>query len=250
MLKDNIFLVKIGKKENLEKMVAGGLYCSPSQRYVLQEKEQHDRGQGDLLEGKMRIKAEGGYMEDHVTKRRIPIPKGSVFTIDIQDVNNMPVFCMTRGTLEECVNYVSDKEYTIKFSKTYEDEVRHSFKDADSALIIYEPEKFIASLINTIQHPVVYDNINYYDYDIMDINMMYFLMGESNFEKGKTYSMVYDNRYRHLLCKHTDFAEQREFRIIMLDEKISDPHSYPFMFESKYDIVDLNDFFAGIEVRL
>lgn len=74
----------------------------------------------------MRIKAEGGYMEDHVTKRRIPIPKGSVFTIDIQDVNNMPVFCMTRGTLEECVNYVSDKEYTIKFSKTYEDEVRHS----------------------------------------------------------------------------------------------------------------------------
>lgn len=52
MLKDNIFLVKFGKKENLEKMVAGGLYCSPSQRYVLQEKEQHDRGQGDLFRRK------------------------------------------------------------------------------------------------------------------------------------------------------------------------------------------------------
>ena len=196
----------------------------------------------------MKIKVESGYMEDNETHNRISIPKGSTITIGIQDVNNMPVFCMTRGTKENCINYINEKEYTIKFPKSYEDEVRQSFKEADSALIIYEPEKYIKSLKDTIKHSVVCDNINYFDYDIMDINMMYFLLDENKFEKDKSYSMYYDNRYRHLLCKHADFMEQREFRIIILDEKIDTPYPYPFKFESKYDIVDLNTFFKGIKV--
>ena len=247
-MKDILFLVKIGKKENLKKMVAGSLYCSPSQKYVLQEKEQHDRGQGDLLEGKMKIRAEGGYIEDAESNKKFEIPKGTVFVASIEDVNNMPVFCMTYGTTRDCINYVSDHQYTIKFSKEYENEVRQSFKEADSALIIYQPEIFISNLVNTLHHQVAYDKIHYFDYDIIDMGMLHFLMGEKTFEKSNVYSMSYSNRYRHLLCKHVDFKEQREFRIIILDDMIMESYSYPYSFVSKYEIIDLDSFFGGVEV--
>ena len=62
--------------------------------------------------------------------------------------------------------------------------------------------------------------------------------------------MTYDNRYRHLLCKHMDFEEQREFRIIILDKKIEYPCSYSFKFCSEHKIVDLDTLFNGINIQL
>lgn len=156
---------------------------------------------------------------------------------------------MTKGTKEECSSYISDREYEIKFPDSFENEVRNSFKDADAALLIYEPEKFINSLLNTINHTVIHDGIRYFDYDLMDINMMYFLMGVDKFEKNKRYSMVYDNRYRHLLCKDIAFEEQREYRFILLDDKIVEPKEYKFKFEAMHEIVDLRQLFNGIKVK-
>lgn len=244
-----LFLVKIGKKEHLERLTEGRLYCSPSEKYIKQEQEQHEKGQGDLLEGKMKIKVAGGYWEDDVTHLRVNLQEGSIVTLQIQDVNNMPIFCMTKGTKEDCSFYTSDREYEIKFPISFENEVRNSFKNADAALLIYEPEKFINSMLDTINQTVVYDDIQYFDYDLMDINMMYFLTGVDKFENNKPYGMIYDNRYRHLLCKDIAFEEQREYRLILLDDKIIEPKEYEFKFETTYEIVDLQQLFDGIKVK-
>ena len=250
MTDNNLFLVKIGERAHLEELVQGVLYCSPSEKYIKQELELHDKGQGDLLEGKMRIKTNGGYMEDHVTHERIPIPPNAVFTISIENVNNMPIFCMTRGTEKDCSNYISDKEYKIQFSEAFKEEVTNSFKKADSALIICEPENFMQSLKSSIRHEVISDNIRYFDYDILDINMMYFLLGVDTFEKNQPYSMKYSNRHRHLLCKDISFSEQREYRIILLDDEITEPQKYNFNFNSQYKIVDLHELFSGVKIKL
>lgn len=249
MDKDNLFLVKIGEKDHLKDLINGQLYCSPSERYIKQEKDLHDKGQGDLLEGKMKIKVTGGYWEDNVTHARVKLPPNSIVTIRIENVNNMPIFCMTKGTAEDCQEYTSEKDYVIKFSESFKDEVKKSFKKANSAVIILEPERFIKSVSDTIDHAIFADDIHYFDYDIMDINMMYYLLGVDKFESNKKYSMIYDNRYRHLLCKDISFSEQREHRIVMLDDEIVKPKKYDFKFDSKYLLVDLEDLFTGVRIK-
>lgn len=250
MDKNNLFLLKIGEREHLKDLIDGQLYCSPSEKYIKQERDLHDKGQGDLLEGKMKIKVAGGHWEDNATHAKIKLLPNSVITIRIENVNNMPIFCMTKGTAEDCEEYKSDTEYVIKYKKSFKEEVERSFKKADSAVIILEPKRFIGSISNTINHAIFAEDIHYFDYDIMDINMMYYLLGVDKFESNKAYSMVYDNRYRHLLCKDISFGEQREHRIIILDDEIIEPQKYKFKFDSKYLLVDLEDLFTGISVKI
>lgn len=52
--------VKYGKKEHLQQIVSGKLRFSPSQNYIKMEELLHNKGQGDLLEGKMPLQIETG----------------------------------------------------------------------------------------------------------------------------------------------------------------------------------------------
>ena len=57
------FFIKYGEKEHLQQIVDGKLRFTPSQTYIKIEEKQHNKGQGDLLEGRMKIKIEGARME-------------------------------------------------------------------------------------------------------------------------------------------------------------------------------------------
>ena len=52
-------LIKYGEKEHLEKIEEGKIRFAPSQVYVKMEEDLHNKGQGDLLEGKFVFHAEG-----------------------------------------------------------------------------------------------------------------------------------------------------------------------------------------------
>ena len=53
------FFIKYGEKEHLQQIIDGKLRFTPSQTYIKIEEKQHNKGQGDLLEGKDEDKNRG-----------------------------------------------------------------------------------------------------------------------------------------------------------------------------------------------
>ena len=104
--------------------------------------------------------------------------------------------------------------------------------------------KFWDGLINEVRnidgHRFVSDSIRYYDYDINPLQMYMFLAtGEETVQTNTVMSMTYDNRYRNLLCKDISFSQQDEYRFIEINELITDPVFYSFLFTSRYLIVPI-----------
>lgn len=241
------FMIKYGEMEHLQQIVDGSLRFAPSQTYVKLEESQHNKGQGDLLEGKMKIKFESAKMYHPETNEFLgTIPKSTV-TVSIQDVSNMPIFCLSNYS-ENSVIEIEGKRYTnIGKSSIYG--MKKDFPKATHALIICEPEKFIDDVHNISGHTIVSDRIHYYDYEINTIQMfMYLTTGEAEVKTGESLSMTYENRYRHLLCKDIAFAIQDEYRFVGLDELISASVFYPFNFKSKYRLVEIDELFGNVEM--
>lgn len=83
------FFIKYGEKKHLQQIVDGKLRFTPSQTYIKIEEKQHNKGQGDLLEG---IKIEGARMYHPETNEYLGTFPKSTVVISIQDVSNMPIF--------------------------------------------------------------------------------------------------------------------------------------------------------------
>ena len=234
------FFIKYGEKEHLQQIVDGKIRFTPSQTYIKLEEKQHNKGQGDLLEGKMKIKIESAEMYAPETNEYLgTLPKSTV-VISIQDVSNMPVFCLSHYGKES----ITDVEGTliIDIDAEHIDGVKKDFPKAMHALIFFEPEKLISSVEKIEGKHFISDEIKYYDYDKNPIQMYMFLTtGTEKIQTGERLSMTYDNRYRHLLCKDVAFENQREYRFIGLDDLISAPVFYDFKYYGKYLIVPIDD---------
>lgn len=207
------FFIKYGEKEHLQQIVDGKLRFTPSQTYIKIEEKQHNKGQGDLLEGRMKIKIEGARMYHPETNEYLgTLPKSTV-VISIQDVSNMPIFCLSYYGEESIVD--------VEGLTTIDIDAEH---------------------IDGVKKDFVSGEIKYYDYDMNPIQMYMFLaMGTEEIQTDKYLSMTYDNRYRHLLCKDVAFENQREYRFIGLDDLISNPVFYNFKYNGKYLIVPIDD---------
>lgn len=243
-MKAKVF-IKYGKQEHLQQIVDGSIRFAPSQKYVLMEKELHNKGQGDLLDGKMKIKAENVRLHHPETNELLWVLPKCEFVVSIQDVNNMPVFCLSEYDESDVIAEEGGKFINVHKDKI--DGIKNDFKDATHALVIFEPEKFIDDVLKVDGHNVVSDSIRYYDYNHNTIQMYSFLAnGTEEYEKGVEMSVTYDNRYRHLLCKDNDFAIQQEYRFIVLDQLIDEPVFYPFHFSSAYIIVPIDELYGRI----
>lgn len=240
----NIF-IKYGKEQHLQQIVDGSIRFAPSQNYVIMEQELHNKGQGDLLDGKMKIKAESVRLHHPETNELLWTLPQCQFIVSIQDVNNMPVFCLSKydGT-----DILAEKDKMfVDIDKTKIDGIKNDFKDATHALIIFEPEKFIEDVSKIKGYKIVSDTIRYYDYEYNTIQMYSFLSsGMEEYNKNVEKAVTYDNRYRHLLCKDTSFSVQQEFRFVILDQLIDEAVFYPIDFSSKYIIVPIDDLYNKI----
>ena len=161
-------------------------------------------------------------------------------TISIQDVNNIPIFCLSHYD-EKYIKELDGKRNIILKEKELEN-VQKDLPKATHALIILEPEKFIQDVHKSLDNKVVDDEIRYYNYDENPLEMYTFLAtgNTKRIQSGVQY-MEYKNRYRHLLCKDIDFENQREYRFIALDEMITSPKFYDFEFTSKYMLVPIDE---------
>lgn len=245
------FMVKYGEEAHLQQLVNGKIRFAPSQTYVKIEEALHNKGQGDLLEGEMKLKMEGASMYHPDTDELIGILPAGNITISIQDVNNMPVFCLTQYGQENTTDYVDEKNYTISLSNEKVEGIQTDFPKATHALIILEPDKFIEDVKNINNHQFVSEGIHYYDYDINSLQMFMFLTtGSEKIQTNAVMSMTYDNRYRHLLCKDISFSNQEEYRFIGLDELIMEPVFYSFSFNSQYLMVPIERLKQPLTIKM
>lgn len=242
----NGVFIKYGEKEHLQQIVDGHLRFTPAKSYIEIEQKQHNKGQGDLLEGKWVIHAENAKMVSHQTGETFTLPPKSNIVVGTVDVTTLPVFCLSSYDDD-----ILDENARLSLESDAIDKVKCDFPKATHALIIFEKDKFIEQVKSTIGHAIESDSIHYYDYDINDVNMMSFLTtgDEDSFKaKGVTLSMKYDERYRHLLCKDKDFSNQKEYRFIVTDTLTDVPVCYDFAFDCAYKIVPIDELLAGVSV--
>jgi len=102
-------MIKYGKREYLEQIVAGKIRFAPSQTYIKIEEMQNNKGQGDLLEGKMKIKFERAQLFHPETGDLLCTIYNQTLLMSIQDVNNMPVFCLSHYDNSVTTNYINEK---------------------------------------------------------------------------------------------------------------------------------------------
>ena len=88
-------LIKYGEKEHLEELAEGKIRFAPSQNYVKMEEALHNKGQGDLLEGKLVFYAENLKFTRTDTGERISVPAKKSLLVNGQNVNNMPLICIS-----------------------------------------------------------------------------------------------------------------------------------------------------------
>ena len=242
--------VKYGEEEHLKQIVDGSLRFSPSETYVKMEEEQHNKGQGDMLDGKWVINnVVGGRLIEVGTGHVYNIPSNSRFFITIQDVNSIPIFC---------ISYYEDQYITVYNSKCCfhlpEEKlisIKHDFPKATHALLIFNPDAFIEEARKAGNHKIISDRIHYFYFDNNELRMASFLTTgneETEQKSGIAYTTTYEDRYRHLLCKDNDFKDQDEYRFIILDELNKEPKKYSFEFKSAYKIVPIDDLVTGVEV--
>ena len=229
--------VKYGKEEHLQQIVDGKRRFSPSQNYVKMEELLHNKGQGDLLEGKMPLQIEAAQVYDTDTNELVGIMPKRRILISIQDVNNMPVFCLSSYSISE--------DNMLSLEHEHLDSIKSDFPDATHALIIQSSDTFIEDVKSIIGHKIVSDHIRYYDYSINTMQMyMYLTTGDEKIVHNS--SMTYDNRYRHLLCKDISFSNQKEYRFIITDKLIEKPAFYDFHFNSPYKILQIDELYRNI----
>lgn len=174
------------------------------------------------------------------------LPKCEII-VSIENVNDMPAFCLSQYS-DENLGEVSGKQYVMMVHKNL-DTIKDDFKDATRALVIFEPEKFIADVHKIERHKFVDDKIRYYDYDINSLRMYMFLAtGNEEIQIGVEKSMTYENRCRHLVCKDLDFEQQHEYQFICTDELITEAVFYPFEFTSAYAIVPIDRLYSPLKI--
>lgn len=243
-----MIMIKYGKEEHLRQIVDGYIRFAPSQKYIEQELYLHDKGQGDLLEGKMKIHINGARFCDPDTDEVVKILPQGITTISIQDVSNMPIFCVSCYDKQDFSE--TQAPFLVRLSDEHIEGIKNDFSDATHGLIILEPERFIKDIHSIPDHQFADGAIHYFDYDKNPIEMFKFLCtGNPDVKTNQQISMTYENRYRHLLCKDKDFANQKEYRFICLDELVTKPVFYPINFTSAYKIVAIDELKKGVDIR-
>ncbi|WP_349818065.1 MULTISPECIES: hypothetical protein [Clostridium] len=109
-----IFIIKFGELEHLKLLREGKLYCKNLKYYNDMEIKTGDREMGDYLDGKLKINdITTCKMYDYETKEIKDLDcKDIVATFE--DIDKMPVFCLTGVTLKELDSIETNENNVIK----------------------------------------------------------------------------------------------------------------------------------------
>jgi len=250
-MSNNILLfAKFGERQYMERLADGEVYFSLADKFIKQEQEQQQKGQGDAFEGRMNIMAFDVKMYDPDTNELLyEIPNVNL-NLGFEYVANMPIFCLTAGYSSDC-DFVADNRCVIKFSKDKEKIIREHFSKADTALIIKKPDLFIQDVQEAFTVLCYADTVKYFDMSVLTTDRMNYLQtGSLEKIKVSSFSMTVDNIYRHLYCKDNFFKDQAEFRFVVPKLHIDKPQTFNIKMRSDIQLFDLDEFFNGVEILL
>lgn len=259
------FLVKFGKRKNIEGIANGMLYFTNAKRIWEIEKEQGEKGQGDECEGKMRAGIMTAYGRNTTTNAIESKWENQIFDICFDNVHQIPVFCLTVGYTHN-ITMNADGSSTIHFDKRIESKIRNSFSCADSALIIKKPQVFIDDIIKHFKGKCEGNAIHYYeglfdgnitremlnlitekpdDLSKEEISMLDGSMGfGEHIIQDNTRLITSNSAYKILFCKDKQlFSEQQEYRFVAYGERIERPKTYNIMATEDAELVDIDTFF-------
>lgn len=117
------FLLKFGRREHLESLVEGNIYCSNAITFWGIEDKLKIKGQGDILEAGARMFAQKMIMQRSDTKEVVAEYGKANGLVRIEPAKKMPVFCMFAVYEDDCkvddagtliINLSDDKKQTIR----------------------------------------------------------------------------------------------------------------------------------------
>jgi hypothetical protein len=250
------YLLKFGKREHLESLVKGNIYCSNAITFWGIEDKLKIKGQGDILEAETRMFAQKMIMQHPDTNEVVAEFGKSNGLVRVEPAEKIPVFCMFAVYEEDCKEN-GDGTIDINLSEDKKQTIREHFPIADAVAIIPNPEVFIDDIRNSIGTNIKAEEVHYFHIDkgfdtkdgqtAMDMEYMKYLMQDTLPVKvgGTTrYTFYADYAFRVLFCKDVFFEKEQEFRIVLPDEKIENGKSYPVNLSTEYEICDLNAFFG------
>lgn len=251
------YLLKFGKREHLESLINGNIYCSNAITFWGIEDKLKIKGQGDILEAGARMFAQKMTMHHPETNKVIATCGKTNGLVRIEPAEKMPVFCMFTVYEEDCKED-DDGKIVINLSEDKKQTIREHFPNADAVAIVPNPEVFIEDIRNSIGTEIKAENVHYFHIDkgfntkdgqiAMDMEYMKYLMQDVppvKDDKGTRYTFYAEYAFRVLFCKDVFFEKEQEYRIVLPNEVIESGKSYPVKFSAKYEICDLNSFFEN-----
>ena len=189
-------------------------------------------------------------MHDYETNElKLECPNAD-FIVGLDEVNNMPIFCISKYDAEDTIDYIDKNNYKICISQDEIESIKKDFSSATHALIILEPDRFIDS-IKQIDRGIKNGEIRYYDYSINPLQMfMYLTTGEEEIITNQVLSFTEDNKYRILFCKDITFSNQKEYRFINTQRLIDEAISCDFDFNTKYLLIPIEELKTPVQVTI
>lgn len=254
-MSDIRFLLKFGQRSHMENLVKGNLYCSNAQIFWGIEDEMMIRGQGDVLEASTIIYAQSMTVYDPLTNEVLQQMDNPIRCVArIGTVEDMPVFCLFAVMDKDC-ELDDDGKIRIRLSQETKDTIKTHFPNADSVVIIDNPENFIEDVKASIGHEIKSDLVQYFNIDkglgtksgktAVDLAYLNFLSQDTPPVKGCEKEKIVireDSACRSLFCKDVFFRNEQEFRIVMPTEHISVGTNYPVNLTDTYKIEELERF--------
>ena len=244
------YLLKFGKYPHIKEFAKGSLYCSPARTFWKIEKDLNRKGQGDILEGGMRLFIQQMTLTENGTNKAL-YKNGKTRIPVYFSVEDIPVFCLFIVGEGDCsVNEFGDP--TINLSEDIKKTIKDHFPDADSVGVIKDPDSFIHDVEDTVGHEVKYGKVHYFHIDkgfpandgintANDLEYIKYLTQDTPPINGR-YCLASAYSYRALFCKDVFFKDEHEYRIILPSETITHGTHYPIHIRQTINIMSINEF--------
>ena len=257
--------VKFGKKKHVSRLLDGKMHFSNAEVFRGIEKGKGLKGQGDAYEAIWQLKNTQGFFTDMDTGTTQYLPNVNL-DLQLEDISRIPVFCITHIKTDECLISSTGSKRILRVKDTIRDTIKAHFPNADTAGVFFQPKMFLSSLdgLGVIMH----DSVQYFDFSPNGaiLEMIEYLFQNpgrkkegnqrllqsilvTNDGKQKAMEITHQNMKRLLFCKDNYFSDEKEYRIILPQKRISEPKDYKIRWGAqKRMMYTIDEFFNGIEL--
>ena len=260
-----ILFVKFGEKKYIKRLFDGKLYFSHADRFRNIEKKNGLKGQGDAFEAILQLKNGQAILINQGAGHGALWPNVNI-NLSLGDTVNIPVFCLTYITDADCAIESVGGKNILKVNEEIKATIKQHFPKADTAGVFFNPIQFTKCIEQL--GIVVHDNVQYYDFspkgtivelidyitkfpgEITKTNQLFASMTlELDSGSRRHLELTTHNINRILFCKDSFFEEEKEYRFILPNKRISEPQDfYVRWFSQKKKMLTLDEFFSGIEL--